>query len=381
MNKVIGFLRIKKGRYYTIIKYDDATGKRRTKEKATGIEVKRGNKKLAKEILAERLNEYRNAYCLETVDNIYFEEYLEQWMKQVKKEVRDSTYYTYQIQMNKHILPYFQTKHILLSDLKIRDIQRYYQHEMDEGRDVGTVKKYHANIHKALDAAVRDELIPVNPSDKVVFPKKQKKKLNPYTAEEAEALFKAVSGTKMEVPVKLATMFGLRREEVLGLRWSAIDFKKNTVKIDHTCILIGAEAVNVNRTKNESSNRTLYMTDETASYLKSIKKRQRENQLRLGEEYVYTDYVCVDEYGQQIKPSYISQTFGKILKKNGLRHIRFHDLRHTCASLLLNQGYELTDVSSMLGHSTITTTADIYGHTDEKRMRDIAEKMGSVLAI
>ena len=124
-----------------------------------------------------------------------------------------------------------------------------------------------------------------------------------------------------------------------------------------------------------------YMTDETASYLKSIKKRQRENQLRLGEEYVYTDYVCVDEYGQQIKPSYISQTFGKILKKNGLRHIRFHDLRHTCASLLLNQGYELTDVSSMLGHSTITTTADIYGHTDEKRMRDIAEKMGSVLAI
>lgn len=381
MNKVIGFLRIKKGRYYTIIKYDDATGKRRTKEKATGIEVKRGNKKLAKEILAERLNEYRNAYCLETVDNIYFEEYLEQWMKQVKKEVRDSTYYTYQIQMNKHILPYFKTKHILLSDLKIRDIQRYYQHEMDEGRDVGTVKKYHANIHKALDAAVRDELIPVNPSDKVVFPKKQKKKLNPYTAEEAEALFKAVSGTKMEVPVKLATMFGLRREEVLGLRWSAIDFKENTVKIDHTCILIGAEAVNVNRTKNESSNRTLYMTDETASYLKSIKKRQRENQLRLGEEYVYTDYVCVDEYGQQIKPSYISQAFGKILKKNGLRHIRFHDLRHTCASLLLNQGYELTDVSSMLGHSTITTTADIYGHTDEKRMRDIAEKMGSVLAI
>ena len=140
LNKVIGFLRIKKGRYYTIIKYDDATGKRRTKEKATGIEVKRGNKKLAKEILAERLNEYRNAYCLETVDNIYFEEYLEQWMKQVKKEVRDSTYYTYQIQMNKHILPYFKTKHILLSDLKIRDIQRYYQHEMDEGRDVGTVK-------------------------------------------------------------------------------------------------------------------------------------------------------------------------------------------------------------------------------------------------
>ena len=185
----------------------------------------------------------------------------------------------------------------------------------------------------------------------------------------------------MEVPVKLATMFGLRREEVLGLRWSAIDFSKRTLTINHTCVLVGNAAVNVNRTKNESSNRTLYMTDEMASYLKCVKKQQREQQLIQGEQYAFTGYVCVDEYGQQLHPNYISERFREILKKNGLRHIRFHDLRHTCASLLMNHGYETADISKMLGHSTITTTVDIYGHIDEKRMRNIAKKMNDILAV
>lgn len=382
MNKVDGCLRNKNGRYYTVIHYIDSSGKRRTKEKATGLEVKRGNKKLAQEILAERLNEYRNAYSLDAVaEKIYFEDYLEKWMGRIRKEVRANTYETYRAQMDNHVLPYFKQKHILLRKLKHRDIQQYYNYELEQGMSASSVKKYHANIHKALDEAVRDELIPANPSDKAILPQKQKSKINPYTAEEAEALFKAVEGTKMEVPVKLATMFGLRREEVLGLRWSAIDFSKRTLRINHTCVLVGNAAVNVNRTKNESSNRTLCMTDDMASYLKGVKKQQREQQLKQGEQYVYTDYVCIDEYGQQLKPNYISERFRETLKKNGLRHIRFHDLRHTCASLLMNHGYETADISKMLGHSTITTTVDIYGHIDEKRMRNIAEKMGSVLAI
>lgn len=382
MNKVDGCLRNKNGRYYTVVHYVDSSSKRRTIERATGIAVKRGNKKLAQQILDERLNEYRNAYSLDVIaEKIYFEEYLEKWMGRIKKEVRENTYETYRAQMDNHVLPYFKQKHILLRNLKHRDIQQYYNYELEQGMSASSVKKYHANIHKALDEAVRDELIPANPSDKAILPKKQKSKINPYTAEEAESLFKAVEGTKMEVPVKLATMFGLRREEVLGLKWSAIDFSKRTLKINHTCVLVGNAAVNVNRTKNESSNRTLYMTDDMASYLKGVKKQQRENQLKQGEQYVYTDYVCIDEYGQQLKPNYISERFRETLKKNSLRHIRFHDLRHTCASLLLNHGYETADISKMLGHSTITTTVDIYGHIDEKRMRNIAEKMGSVLAI
>ena len=382
MNKVDGCLRNKNNRYYTVIHYMDSSGKRRTIERATGIAVKRGNKKLAQQILDERLNEYRNAYSLDAVaEKIYFEDYLEKWMGRIKKEVRENTYETYRAQMDNHVLPYFKQKHILLKKLKHRDIQQYYNYELDKGMSASSVKKYHANIHKALDEAVRDELIPANPSDKAILPKKQKSKINPYTAAEAEALFKVAEGTKMEVPVKLATMFGLRREEVLGLRWSAIDFSKRTLNINHTCVLVGNAAFNTNRTKNESSNRTLYMTEEMALYLKSVKKQQRENQLKQGEHYSYTDYVCIDEYGQQLKPNYISQTFNQMLKKNGLRHIRFHDLRHTCASLLMNHGYEATDISKMLGHSTITTTVDIYGHIDEKRMRNIAEKMGSVLAI
>ena len=382
MNKVIGNLYERNNKYQMMIHYYDVAGRRKSRSRSTGLDYKRCNKKQANQMLEELLNEYRNAYSLDAVaEKIYFEDYLEKWMERIKKEVRANTYETYRAQMDNHVLPYFRQKRILLRNLKHRDIQQYYNYELEQGMSASSVKKYHANIHKALDEAVRDELIPANPSDKAIFPKKQKSKINPYTAEEAEALFKAVSGTKMEVPVKLATMFGLRREEVLGLRWSAIDFAKRTLRINHTCVLVGTEAVNVNRTKNESSNRTLYMTDEMASYLKGVKKQQREQQLMQGEQYVYTDYVCIDEYGQQLKPNYISERFRETLKKNGLRHIRFHDLRHTCASLLMNHGYETADISKMLGHSTITTTVDIYGHIDEKRMRNIAKKMNDILAV
>lgn len=382
MNKVIGNLYERNNKYQMMIHYYDAAGRRKSRSRSTGLDYKRCNKKQANQMLEELLNEYRNAYSLDAVaEKIYFEDYLEKWMERIKKEVRANTYETYRAQMDNHVLPYFRQKRILLRNLKHRDIQQYYNYELEQGMSASSVKKYHANIHKALDAAVRDELIPANPSDKAILPKKTKSKINPYTAEEAEALFKAVEGTKMEVPVKLATMFGLRREEVLGLRWSAIDFSKRTLKINHTCVLVGNAAVNVNRTKNESSNRTLYMTDDMASYLKGVKKQQRENQLRQGEQYVYTDYVCIDEYGQQLKPNYISERFRETLKKNGLRHIRFHDLRHTCASLLMNHGYETADISKMLGHSTITTTVDIYGHIDEKRMRNIAKKMNDILAV
>ena len=381
VNKVIGSLYERNNKYQMMIHYYDASGKRKSHSKSTGLDYKRCNKKQANQMLEELLNEYRNAYNIETVSNLYFEEYLEKWMCQIKKEVRENTLYTYQLQMDNHILPYFKKKHILLKDLRHRDLQAYYRHEMDNGMSPNTIKKYHANIHRALKYAVRDELIPTNPADSIDLPKVTKYRAGFYSIEEAEELFAAVKGTKMEAPIKLATIFGLRREEVLGLKWSAVDLKEQKLTIDHTCILIGAKIKNVDATKNESSHRMLYLTDDMTSFLKSLKIRQRESKLRYGEDYVDSGYVCVDEYGQQLKPSYISQTFKVVLKKNGLRHIRFHDLRHTCASLLMSQGYQLKDVQEWLGHSNISTTADIYGHLDDERKKNIARQMNGILAV
>lgn len=382
MNQVKGHLLKINGKYYTDITFIDSTGKKQRRKKTTNLNYTKANKKAATQILEECLNEYRNAYNLDaSVDKLYFEDYFSKWMERMKKNVRPNTYVTYTQQMNKHILPYFKSKHILLKDLRHRDIQAYYQYELDNGRKPSSIKKYHANIHKALDEAVRDELIPYNPADKAVLPKKEKSKADYYSVDEVEALLKVVEGTKMEVPVKLTTMFGLRRSEVLGLRWDSINLQKKSITIDHTCVLVGAESVNINKTKNESSKRTLYMTDEMISFLKAVKKHQREEQMKQGADYSFTGYVCVDEHGEQLKPNYLSQSFNTILKKNNLRHIRFHDLRHTCASLLLNQGYQLADISKWLGHSTISTTADIYGHISDDRMKGVAEKIGSIIAI
>lgn len=381
MNKVTGCLAEKRGKWYMVVYYYDEHNERKSSWKSTGLAAKRNNKKQANVLLDERIHEFRTAYNLSVVEKLYFEELLETWMNVIKSSVRENTFETYKMQMEKHILSYFKKKHILLKDLRPKDINAYYQYELKRGMSSNTVKKYHANIHKALKYAVREELIPSNPSDCLELPKTEKYEAGFYTLSEAEELFKVVEGTKMEVPVKLAVMFGFRREEVLGLRWSAIDLKKGTLTVNSTCILVGTKAKNVKKTKNESSTRTLYLNDDMIQFFKNVRHKENEKKMRLGADYINSGYVCVDEKGQQLKPNYISQTFARILRKNNLRKIRFHDLRHTCASILINQGFQLKDIQDWLGHSNIQTTANIYGHLDDERKRMMADKMTGLIVV
>lgn len=381
MNKVTGCLTEKNGKWYMVVYYYDEHDHRKSSWKSTGLAAKRGTKKQANILLDERVHEFRTAYNLSVVENLYFEEFLQTWMNVIKSSVRENTYVTYQFQMEKHILPYFKKKHILLKDLRPKDINAYYQYELKNGMSSNTVKKYHANIHKALKYAVREELISNNPSDCLELPKAEKYEAGFYTLQEAEELFTVVEGTKMEVPVKLAVLFGFRREEVLGLRWSAIDLKAGTLKVDHTCVLVGTQLKNVNKTKNETSARTLYLNDDMIQFFRIVRRKQNEQKLKKGDAYVDSGYVCVDETGQQLKPNYISQTFSKILKRNNLRKIRFHDLRHTCASILINQGFQLKDVQEWLGHADIQTTANIYGHLDDERKKQMADNMTGLLVV
>ena len=147
-------------------------------------------------------------------------------------------------------------------------------------------------------------------------------------------MFTVVKGTKLEIPVLFAAFYGLRRSEVVGLKWSAIDFEKNTISITHTftsCYSNGKRVeVPRDRTKNESSKRTLPLVEPVKKRLLELAKEQKENMRLCGECYCkdYEGYICVNEIGKIIKPDYISETFPKVLEENGLRRIRFHDLRH-----------------------------------------------------
>ena len=192
----------------------------------------------------------------------------------------------------------------------------------------------------------------------------------PYKAEELEKLFKAVKGNNLELGVILAAFYGLRRSEVVGLKWDAIDFERKTITIQHTVIqttLNGKEVlIGKDRTKTKSSHRTLPLVAPFEEFLLNLKEKQRINRKICGTSYCrdYLDYVYVNEMGELMKPNYLSEAFPKFLKKHGFRQIRFHDLRHSCATLLYANGVALKDIQEWLGHSDIATTSNIYTHLD-----------------
>ena len=158
------------------------------------------------------------------------------------------------------------------------------------------------------------------------------------------------------------------RTATIGLKWSAFDFNHNCFSIRHTVTTCNVKGERVtikkDKAKNKSSLRTYPLIPFLKERLLEAKKQQEENRKLCGRSYnkEYLGYVCVDVIGNLIKPNYVSSTFGKLLAKNNLRHIRFHDLRHTCASLLLANGVPMEQVKEWLGHSEISTTVDIYGH-------------------
>jgi integrase len=211
------------------------------------------------------------------------------------------------------------------------------------------------------------ELIPTNPADIVDRPKVDEFIGAFCDADDMEKLLTAVRGTKIELPVMLG-FYGFRRSEIVGLKWDAVDFKQNTITIQYTvtaCSLDGKmQIVGKDRAKNKSSRRTLPMIPALCDKLMRMRDEQTEYRRLCGRSYnkEFLEFVCVDEMGDRINPNYISSAFQNTLKKHNLKKIRFHDLRHSCASLLLANGVSMKQIQEWLGHSNFSTTANIYAH-------------------
>lgn len=208
-----------------------------------------------------------------------------------------------------------------------------------------------------------------------------------YSAEEMGKLFEAAQGHKLELIIQLAAFYGLRRAEVMGLRWEAIDFEAKTLTIRHivTSTRIDGKKILVeaDRAKTKSSLRTLPLVDPIAERLKAVKEQQEYNQKICGNCYnhEYLGYVFVDAMGNLIQPDSVTTGFPQLLKENGLRRIRFHDLRHSCASLLLKEGVPMKQIQEWLGHSDISTTANIYAHLDSQSKNLSARTMANTLTL
>lgn len=375
---VAGHLHEKNGYYYIILNLTDSAGKRKPKWISTGLTIK-GNKKRAEQMLMEERRKYANA---KTGDDVLFADFIEQWLEIVKSTVSIPTYSSYVNAVKSIIAPYFRKKKILLRDLQAHDIQMFYQEQLQRVK-ASSVIHYHANIHKALKYAVKNDMIPSNPADKVERPKQDKFYGNFYDRDELNKLFEAVAGTKLELPVLLGAFYGLRRSEIVGLKWSAIDFEQNTITISHTvtscnldgkCVIVAKDT-----TKTKSSRRTLPLVPYFHEKLLAVKAQQERNQKLCGRSYnrEFLEYICVDDIGDRFKPNYITSQFPKLLERNGFRKIRFHDLRHSCASLLLASGVPMKHIQEWLGHSDFSTTANIYAHLDYSSKLTSASAMES----
>ena len=349
---------------------------------ATGLSVKR-NKKKAEALLQERRRNFKVSTAPAEIrldDDILFSDFMLKWLEVTKSTIQITTYASYQGMVERVIVPYFRKRGIKLVDLKATDLQDFYNKQLERVK-ANSVIHYHANIHKALKYAVKIDLIPSNPADKVERPKKNEFKGSYYSADEIHALTEIAEGTKLEIPVLLASFYGLRRSEVLGLKWDAIDFEANTLEVKHIVTQASIDGkkvlVQADRAKTKSSLRTLPLVPHIRDRLLMLKGQQDTYRRLCGKSYNrdYLGYLCVDEIGNIIRPNYVSEQFPKLLEKNGLRPIRFHDLRHSCASLLLANGVPMKQIQEWLGHSDFSTTANIYAHLDYASKLSSAQAM------
>ena len=423
--KVTGHLKNVKGIYHVVLNYYDENGKRKTPSITTKLPV-RGNKKQANAMLKYLIDSFEiptgdkkaNLKSYFTKDmlqkksqdkdittkkkerpdkksknkrikvhkDMLFSDFMIYWVNATQNNYERSTYGTYLMQINSNIAPYFREQEITLSDLTSFDIQDFYSYAFETKKvSANTVLKWHANIHKALEYAVQNKLITENPSKNVSKPKKIQFTGSAYSQDELDRLFQAAKGDPLELGIYLAAFYGLRREEVVGIKWDAIDFEAKTIKVGTTVTVTNIngklEEVEKDRAKNKSSYRVYPLPNLFEELLIKLKNDQTKNKQLAGRSYnyKYEDYIYVDKLGNRIKPGYITQHFALVLKKNNLRHIRFHDLRHTCATRMCIKGENLVKVQKWLGHSSITTTANTYAHLDVLSKIESANMMLDIL--
>ncbi len=286
------------------------------------------------------------------------EDYLTRWLKDsVKDTVRRSTYAQYESVVNRHIVPAFGR--LRLKALTPAHARSLYREKLDSGLSPRTVQYVHVTLHKALKQAVMDGLIPRNVADAVKAPQAHRKEVRPMTPAEVAALLSAASGDRLEALYVAAVHTGLRRGELLGLKWTDVDLDAGTLSVQRSLDKDGT----FNPPKRNRSRRTVKLTAQAAESLKGHRARQNEERLQLGSLWEDRGLVFPNQAGKPMNADNLyHRGFKPLLVLAGLSGFTFHSLRHTCATLLLSKNVNPKIVSEMLGHATISQTMDTYSH-------------------
>lgn len=379
-----GSLRVKDGMYYAVISYKNELEQYKQKWITTGLK-ERGNKKAAQKILEEEVEKFQEPIITENPkpqvkNDIIFVNYVEDYVKAKEKELSPAVFVSYNMCV-KIIKEYFGNK-LKLKDVTYHHLEDFYDYLRNERKNKNVTVKHHAVIlSPALRQAYRDDLIAKNPYEFMPKIKKEKTKMEYYNKDELEKLFEATDNTPLALIVRVAAYYGFRRSELIGLKWEAIDFDNKMISIKHKVLNVNGEFYLSDTLKTQASNRTLPLLPEIEKLFIERKEQIEKNKKLYGKSYNYnyTDYVFVDDIGDLINPNHVSDRFRNILKKNNLKHIRFHDLRHSCASLLVANKVPMKNIQEWLGHSNFNTTADVYSHLDYSTKLESASTISSAL--
>ena len=302
-------------------------------------------------------------------------DYLEYWLEEVhKSKLRIGTYRSYRGVLNCHLIP--GLGHIRLQKLTPQHVQSLYSKKhTEEGLSPGRIRVIHIVLHKALNHAVRVNLVARNVCDQVELPREERHEGLALTPEQAQQLLQKVREHRLDALLTLALTTGMRIGEILSLRWQDVDLKAGLLQVRRTVGYYGKRGFVVGEPKTESSRRTIVLPNFLVEKLKFHRTSQLEMRLQAGSAWVDNDLVFCNKRGGFFPPPTIAYQFNKVLKDAGFSHMRFHDLRHSAATLLLSMGVSLKIVQEILGHSTISTTADIYSHTLLSMQKEAMNKM------
>ena len=382
-----GCIALRKDVYYVRLTYYDRDHQRKDKWVSTGFSG-RGAKQKATAMIQSFIEKY--SYLEKSDHPSKMVDYLKMWKELRKSEVAETTYDGYHTYIDRHLIPYFSNLNLNIQDITAGHIFDYVNYLSGDGgrknNKIGgqsntSIRKIISILRQVFDYAVLYGDIKVNPALQVPMPKKvnNKDKRQVFlTAEDAQRMLDAFRNEELGPIVYVTLYYGLRKSEALGLRWQAVDFEANTITINHTVVSNG-HIVRKDSTKSYCSNRTFQLLPDVKDVLLKLKDQQENYKERLGSNYHSNDYIFKNPNGIPYRPDSLTRSFKRALARHGLPQMRYHDLRHSTASILVDKGWDINDIKEWLGHSDISTTANIYAHISHRKKVSLAQDLDKTL--
>ena len=303
-------------------------------------------------------------------------EWMDEWVENYLPNVEETTRVGYRTKIRCYIKP--AIGNIFLSSLRTEHVQRMINDMNNRGLSPKNIRDTFNNINAAMKKAVKVKLIPHNPCEAVELPKLKKYKAKVYSLDMIQNLLDTAKGTDMYLPVFLLVMVGLRRGELLALRWSDIDFKNNVLKVRRNMVN-GENGCIIKEPKSEAGIRDIHLGDDVMSVLRETRIQYMNDAFNYGPGFQNLNFVIRQEDGSPYKPDSMTQKWSKFIKAHNLPRIRLHDLRHSNATALIQAGINPRVVQQRLGHSDVNITLNTYTHVLPEMDMEAAEKLDAII--